>query len=135
MPYHITTPLIEDRPYILVTYLPPLNPIEDVKNGLIDQIKLLKEWTSFPAYVIVDFSRVNLSFSEVVTGLGQVRATVLGEQLNQYEMVTVFVGNNEMIQMAAQSAGQKQYGGFQMKVFPTLNDAETFLKEAIAVKN
>lgn len=133
MPYQVEIRNQEKNPYILVTYTQPFNAADDVRNALVEQVTLLKRWQSFPAHVIVDFTHVNIKFMDIVLGMGQVRATTLGEQLDQFEMITAFVGDQELVRIAAESAKQEQYGGFQMKVFTTVKEAQAYVESASGI--
>ena len=115
---------------IVIHYLPPFDFVEEVKGALEAEIAILETWENFPAYVIVELTQVNVSFADLVQALGQVARTEVGQKLNEFELVTMFVGA-DMAKLAADSVGQDQYGKFDAEFFATLDEAKGWVKEQL----
>jgi hypothetical protein len=75
-----------------------------------------------PVFLITDFSQIDMTFSELVLALGTARSGDAGSFSDQ-RLRNVFVGHDDMVDLAAKSLFQTQYGKIPVLVFSTLDEA------------
>lgn len=114
------------EPVLLVQFVPPSDPsFEALQMRYI--FAHLSEYEEPIQYLIMDLSQANLSFKDVVTGMGEMART---EPPNVRG--TFHVGNSEMVRLIGETARQKQYGGLETILFPTVDEALEHIRSLIA---
>lgn len=85
-------------------------------------------------YLIIDINDVQMSFSELVMVLGGVRREIKemgGGAFVHTNITYLFVGSDDMAELAVKALGQDQYGHIEALLFPTVNEALAFAREQI----
>lgn len=131
----VSVKALDDNRSILVSYAPPYQPIDDVIAGLYQELEILRNMASFPAYIIVDISSIEMSFSDIVHGLGAVTQSEVGKEIATYDVRIVHIGNGDLVELGANGLGQQQYGGHQVTVFEDLAHALAHIESEIKRAN
>ncbi len=119
MPADVTR--VPNEPIVIVTITPPPDPVSEV-GEVARTIATMFRGETGPIYRINDFTAVNLSFGELVVGLGLETKGDPGT-FTDPRIKTVFVGTSEMVELGAKSMRQEHYGGLDILLFATLEDA------------
>lgn len=124
---------LPDEPIVLVTFAEPLE-FRDEIAPMLKRIVELRDTITEPLsrYCIVfDISRYNMTFSDVVFGLGELRSV---RDLRRPDMPAhlMVVGAGAVIEMAAKAFAQAQYGAYQSRLFVSLEDALAAARATIA---
>lgn len=75
-----------------------------------------------PHYRITDFSAFEMTFSGLIQGMSQEKQRIPGS-VSDPRLRNIFVGTQDMIALGAHSFKQAQYGGLDVMLFATLDDA------------
>lgn len=128
MPYTIHEEL--DGRVVVVTYKMPHSAAVVAES--IPEILARRDETLIK-YFIADTSDVTeFAFSEMVQSMGMVAGTGPGT-LNDPQMPVIFVATDRMIQLSAEAASQKQYGGSHIPLFTTIAEALDYVKAQLEV--
>lgn len=106
----------------IVTYQEPFNPVEDLAY-VQDELEHLLAQTGAPLQVVVDLRQIDLDFSELVQSLGMTSSSSSAASSKSGQIRLTFVGDSEMVKMAADAYGQAQYGGAEVDMFASLDQA------------
>lgn len=79
-------------------------------------------------FLITDLSGARLTFSDIVMKLGQDTRGHPGSATDPRIRQNLLVGTDELVDMAAQSLMQTQYGKVKTLVFSSLNEALTYAR-------
>lgn len=117
-----TAEQVGDEPIVLlkITF-----PIEDYVQETIDSdaaVAKIGEKIEGKYYRIADMRQFQMDFSSIVEWLGQQRQRSAGS-INDERVISLLVSSEENTIAAAKFAGQEQYGGKQIKIFSTVEDA------------
>ncbi len=112
---------LPDEPIVIVKIRPTLDPQKEVYE-IADTIADMFAEEEGPIYRINDFTDMDLPFGGLVMGLGLETQGRPGS-LSDPRIKTVFVGTSEMVELGAKSARQEHYGGLDILLFATLEDA------------
>ncbi len=123
---------LNNKNAILITYDSPYKPIEDVMKSLELELELLKEMSVFPADILVDISRLDLSFSDIVHGLGTITQSEVGREVAKYDLRIIHIGSSDMVKMGVDGLRQEQYGGHDVVMFSTVEDAIAYVDKQIS---
>lgn len=117
-----TVERLEDEPIVVLTVT---YPIEDAnKEGEDSDAAVAAAGESIDGqyYRIAEMSGLELSWQDMVYWLNQQRESKPGS-INDPRVMSLLVSDTAMTQQTAQFASQPQYGGREIKVFRTLDDA------------
>ncbi len=114
MPF--TAERVPNQPIVVITIGPTVDGASDPVESHAATHQLLADETG-TVYRILDFSQVNVSFGDVVMGMNS------DPGFRDPRMKTIMVGTHDLVQLAAQSAAQDQYGGRDIKLFTSAADA------------
>jgi hypothetical protein len=127
MPFYVEP--LENDPIILITVMPPSDALSDPAH-IIQECAQLMAGMGGPIYRIADLSQMDLQFSEVAFTLNEERSGRPGSMTDP-RVRNVFIGCQSMVQMAAKSAGQAQYGGISVPVFASLDEAMAHIQSEL----
>ena len=99
------------------------------------KIQSIVEETPGLDYLVMDFQGVEISFSQLVMVLAEARdqmAKMGGKIYIDANIRYLFVGSDELIDLAAEAFHQEQYGNIDVRVFPTVESAVSFARHALA---
>ena len=122
---------IVDEPIIVYHYPEKLQSNEEIREALIEATELNKTMTDPIIWVIHNTTKLTLNFGTLVTALSTL--TREGpEGFDDPRLRVAAVSQSELIKLAARSASQKQYGGWQVSIFETYEEALAHAREDIA---
>jgi hypothetical protein len=121
-----TTHLPEDYT-ILVTIIPPPKFPDDVIN-LSQEVVSFKKAVGGHIYRILDFTKLPMTFSDLVMGMGSDRNTEGG--INDPDVSTIFIGSGEWVEFGVKAfREQAQYGETNVKhVCISVDEALAFVR-------
>ncbi len=126
----ITSQQLSQEPIISVTVTEPVNPLQDMAPALRDFAVLIATIDG-PVYRIVDISRWNLQFSDLVSVLDidQRRGSEVDPRVH-----TVIVSSSAIAAMGAKATAQAQYTGKETPMFTSLDEALAFVRAQLGQK-
>ena len=91
-----------------------------------EAITSLLDSTPGTLYRVFDFSNITPNFSNMMIGMGS-------DPLRGHPRIKdILVGTAAMVQFAAGAAKQQQYGGVEVKVYPTVDEALAVIEAELA---
>lgn len=125
----IRTQRLQDLPAILLDIQEPFDPKEDVTRSAQEAARLQQELDR-PIYRIIDLSKVDMEFSEMIVAMGNERKQAGGS--SDPNITTCFVGSSDVVRMGTKAlAEQDQYGKGKVSLFTSVNEAIAFIREDI----
>lgn len=124
-----TVERLNGEPIIVVTVEGRFDP-PTVKDTF-RRIAQLLEGMEPPVYRITDVSRMEAHFSDMLAFVREARRGTAGSPTDP-RIVSIFVGNHDMIQLAVDMFRQRQFGGLAMPIFKSMDDALDYARTAIA---
>ncbi len=124
---------LQDLPAILIDIQEPFDPKNDVMKSA-EEAARLREELRRPIYRIIDVSKVDIEFSEMIVAMGTERKKAGGS--GDPDVTTCFVGTSDVVRMGTQAlAEQEQYGKGDVKLFTSADDAIRFIRDEISKGN
>ena len=109
--------ILPDEPVIVFTIQAPVDGEKDARTTSEKAIEFAHELGQ-PVYRIVDFSQVNVTFTDILMGISA--GTGVPDDL----VHTYMVGSHELVRLAAESSAQEQYGGgIQVQLYASIDEA------------
>ncbi len=122
---------IQDAPITVYHYPERLESDQDLIDALVEATKHNQNLPDPVIWVIHNTSKLTLDFSTVVMAL--VTLTRDGpEGFDDPRLRIAAVSSSELVKLAARSASQKQYGGWQVAIFDTYEQALAHAREDLA---
>jgi hypothetical protein len=115
-----------DEPILTVRFCPPHNAVEDMRE-MNNEVKRLVDQMGRLVYVIADIADVEINFSNLVAGLGEVRSEVSRDLKD--ETVIYLVGAGRMIENIMKFARQDQYGNQNYRVAESIDAALQHIRD------
>jgi hypothetical protein len=112
---------VGNEPIIVVKTTNPFNPEKEVPEQNEKIGKLVQRMTP-PVFLIADLSELQISFSDLVLSLAEVKRSEDGA-FNNKNLITLTVGSEEMVKLSVQAAKQKQYGETNIQIFASVDEA------------
>jgi len=129
MPF--STRQLPGEPIVIATAHSPLK-IETDMPELAKQITEFLQKIPGKIYYISDTSLLDhLEFRDVVIGMAEVTRGPAAFLSNE-RLQTIVVGSTQMIQLAVQSVSQEQYGGLNIVLYSSLDEAIQYARNQIA---
>lgn len=124
----IETRRLLENSTLVVTALPPPQFPDDVIN-LAQEVVEFKKVAGGHVYRILDFTRLPMSFSDLVMGMGADRNAEGG--INDPDVSTIFVGSGEWVEFGVKAfREQAQYGQTNVKhICTSVDEALAFVLE------
>ncbi len=116
---------LDNDPIIVATIFEPVDMAVDPQKNreLCNEIARKYEGK---VYRIIDFTHFELTFSQMVMGLAE------DIRLSERNIVPLIVGNTNLVRLQAEAMKQEQYGGFEAKVFTSVDAAIAYAREQLA---
>lgn len=111
-----------DRHLLISIYTNPLDPYHDVQ-GVVDAVNAHYSPTGPMLYIISDVTELTINFSDLVVGLANATTRADRWHVGAPNSTTSIVGSGEMVALGASSVSQDQYGGAEVLMFATLDEA------------
>jgi len=122
---------LADEPVIVVRIEPEFEFEQDLQAVHEDVARKARAIAASKVYRIMDFSALTITFSELQSVLYFETRGGPGSAADP-RIRNVLVGSGEMINMAADSLGQTQYGRIATPVFATLNEALVYVRATLS---
>lgn len=119
----------DEEPILTIRFYPPHNAVEDMRE-MNDEVRRLVDRIQRRVYVIADIADVEINFSTLVAGLGEVRSEVSRSLRDQ--TVIYLVGAGRIIENILNFAGQDQYGNQNYRVAASVEEALWQIRDTIA---
>lgn len=115
------------EPIIVITVYPPLKVTDDAV-GSFQHVVEFKRKTGGHVWRIIDFSRINMTFSEAVIGMASERDIEGG--INDPDVSTIYVSSANIVKMGVKAfQEQAQYGKTNLiGLFGSLDEALNHLR-------
>ncbi|NDJ54012.1 MAG: hypothetical protein GYB68_13145 [Chloroflexi bacterium] len=117
---------------IIVVVLMNRYDFEKNSKELYDEIDKLMGADETELYCITDLSTLDIDFSDVVVALGSSKRGGPGSPADPRFAQNIFIGTDDMVQFAAQSMQQTQYGKLDTLVFPSLEEALLYARARLS---
>jgi hypothetical protein len=111
----LTIEQLPDEPIVIITLYDPIRPRLTPEEA--EQFSTVLQQVGKKYCRITDFSHVNLSFSDMVLGLSA------DQSFTDPNVLNLAVGTQAIVKLAAESAGQTQYGGHPVEIYASLDEA------------
>lgn len=108
--------ILQEEPVILFTIQAPIDGENDARVTSEKAIEFAEELGQ-PVYRIVDFSQVDVTFTDIVMGMSA------GAGVPADLVQTYMVGSHALVKLAAESSAQEQYGGIQVYLYASVDEA------------
>lgn len=118
---------VQDEAIIILNLKSGYNFEQDTPRAHQQVADIIAQIETTPVYRITDFSTIDMSFGDLVTALAAATQAEPGSMTDPH-IKNVFVGNSEMVDLAADSLIQTQYGKIPTLVFSSLDDALTYAR-------
>lgn len=118
---------LEGEAIIIFTLLDGYDFELDTQAAHQEIAKLTDQINQKPLYRITDFSQVTMSFTDLVLGLTSGTKAEPGS-LADPRLRNLFVGNDDMVEFAAESLIQTQYGKIPTLVFTSKHEAVAYAR-------
>ncbi|GAB4508777.1 MAG: hypothetical protein OHK0046_02250 [Anaerolineae bacterium] len=119
------------EPIIIVNWQNPF----DTTTDILESNKLVSDFANrsgTPVYRIIDTHEIDLTFGDLVHILDLKTRNEPGS-LRDPRIHTVLVGTHEMVRMKAQSLSQEQYGGLNVPLFESVDDAIAYCRAQLVM--
>lgn len=127
----IRVEFMKDTPITVYHYPEKLTSNQEIRDAVAEATEHNRKLPDPVIWVIHDTTHLKLDFSTLVSAL--VTLTRDGpEGFNDPRLRAAAVSSSELVKLAARSASQKQYGGWQVAIFDTYEEALAHAREDIA---
>lgn len=123
--------VLADEPVIVVRIEPGFRFEQEMQAIHEEVARKTRAIAASKVYRIMDFSALTITFSELQSVLYFETRGGPGSAADP-RIRNVLVGSGEMINMAADSLGQTQYGRITTPVFSTLNEALVYVRATLS---
>jgi len=117
-----TVKRLENEPIVILTVTYPIEDAEKEGTDSDAAVAKIGEGIEGKYYRIAEMSGLELDWNSVLYWLNQQRGAKTGS-INDPRVVSFLVSDTAMTQQTAKFASQEQYGGREIKIFRTLDDA------------
>lgn len=121
--------LLPAEPILVIRYMG--DRVEDDIPASTQEIARLLQGMEGPIYRIADFSEANVDLSAFMIGMARSTRGIEGT-FSDPRMRPIFVGTQDLINLAVAAARQEQYGGLYIVAFPTLDEALAYARTEIS---
>lgn len=119
MPHKIQE--IGDESIIYIELISPFQPSDEFPK-IHQQLNKIADKIEPPIFRIIDMTESKIDFATVVESLQQDTSNSLGAATD-WRFKPLFVGNDTIAKIAANSLSQQQYGGIESRLFTSRDDA------------
>ena len=125
----IETKVLPNEPVIIISVTPPIKTPDDAVALYSEVVKFKRDAGVKPVYRVLDFSRAQLHFSDMMVGMAAERGQEGG--YSDPEVRTVFVGTDEMVEFGVKALqNQTQYSAANIVgMFTSVDDAVAFVRQ------
>lgn len=129
MPYQFKA--YPNEAILLVSLHDPLDLESEIEN-IFNEISAKVDQMQHPAVIIHDFRDFTQTFSGLMMGLqAQTQTPNAPGTITDARTRTIIVGSNEIARMAAEAVRQEQYGGLDIPIYETVEEAETRARQML----
>ena len=122
MATNYSTERLPDEPIIVHTILPDYRMGKDARPAIQEMAEIANEIDEKPVYIIIVTHSISLNFSDLVQGLAM---ATRGETaiFTDPNVCLRLVGSGRLVELGVRAFEQRQYGGLDVRLYPTLGDA------------
>lgn len=125
MPYKIEK--LPNEPVLVFTLWGAFDIQDDQERISAEIVNLVKDIEG-PYYIIDDYSGlVNVNLGDMIAVMAEQTKSNLPGSVMDPRAKHVLVGNNDLIEFAAKSFDQSQYGAFQLQIFTSYDEALAYI--------
>lgn len=117
------------EPIVLVTATGSLN-MDEVPEVYEQTADVADQWGR-PIYAVYDFSRVKFAWSTVLAAMNLTVKKLPGSPTDE-RVRTIGVGTSDFVKTAAEAMGKAMWGGLEVKVFGTAEEALSYARAELA---
>lgn len=122
---------LKDEPIIVHHYPEKLSSNQDIRDAITAEYAIFASLPDPIVWVIHDTSRLTIDFGTLISAL--VTVTREGQaRPDDPRLRVAAVSRSELLKLAARSASQRQYGGWQVSIFDTYEQALTHARRDLA---
>ncbi len=122
---------IEDDPIIVHHYPAKLESNQDIRDAIAAEYAIFQSLPDPIVWVIHDTTKLTIDFGTLISAL--VTLTREGQaRPDDPRLRVAAVSRSELLKLAARSASQKQYGGWQVSIFDSYEQALAHAREDLA---
>lgn len=129
MPYRVEK--LANEPILVTCVENPFNVGEEFPQYVEAVVKALDE-SPEPLFFISDAVGLKVNFGDVVAGLAFVTKGKLTYVNHPNMRRMIAIADSDLIRMAVNAVGQKQYGGHRTEVYPTTEAALISIRKELA---
>ncbi|MBN1313495.1 MAG: hypothetical protein JXB30_18960 [Anaerolineae bacterium] len=128
----ITVNKLLDGPIIVATCQEPVNWRQNASEMLEQIVELRDTIEGCPRYyVIIDLSKVEIGFGDVVSALGALRR-VSNKRRPDLPASVLLVGTGQLAEIASEAVGLQQYGDYRVQLHTSFDKALDSIRTEIA---
>ncbi len=124
----VTIEKLPDQPVIVITVTEPFDHFKELPAGF-RKFQELAASVQGTIYRIIDVTGWRVPFNAVVDGLA---ADTRGGAATDPRVRTVLVGSGEMVELGVKAVKQRQYGGREMALFASMDEALAYVNAELA---
>lgn len=117
----VTVEKLSGEPIIITTYTDPFDAAVDLPASFAQVAELSKDLPA-PVYSVNHIQLSETGFSDITLAMQQAISNMPGSAVDP-RIRTLLVGASDLLRLAAESGSQEQYGGVDIRWFPTLDEA------------
>ncbi|PJF39244.1 MAG: hypothetical protein CUN55_14910 [Phototrophicales bacterium] len=121
----VETQKLPNEPILIITAKGKFTP-ENIETSF-NEINKYYDPDGEMLYIISDNTELDMSFSDVVTGLASVTRRE-GFRFGAPNSMLIMVGTSEMVRLGTEAMKQKQYGNLEVPMFDNIDDAIAFAR-------
>ena len=126
-----TMEMLPGEPILLVTFTDSFS-VKEHYDSFLEKLRGTFDEASEPIWMIDHFLDMRLSFSEMVSALGKTTKGSLNVFRHPNFRKLAVISKNDLLVLSSKAMKQVQYGGIEVDLYPTLEEALAGIREDIA---
>ncbi|NDJ34453.1 MAG: hypothetical protein GYB64_07265 [Chloroflexi bacterium] len=122
---------LPDKPVVIIRITDSFDWETETPRIIEEVASLMDGWTDRLIFRVTDFTQAEYKFGEVVQALGAETQGGPGS-IADPRVRPIYVGGDDLIQLAAQSTNQTQYGKINVLYFATMDEAMTYIEAVLS---
>jgi len=122
---------LDSEPIIIVSLGEQTQSVDETTQTY-QEVAALLDALSDKAFLITDYTKSDLTFSEMALSLRTATQGEAGSPTDPRILQNLLIGTDELVEMASQSLMQTQYGKVKTLVFANREDALTYARALLS---
>ncbi len=131
MPISIET--LPDEPVVLVKFSNPMDIRQEIPS-FVEALREVFDASPEPLIDITDATGLKVSFGDIVAGMAMLTRGEMAVLRHPHAAAYIVIADSDLIRMAGNALTQGQYGGLNIKVVRTLDEALNLAREMIQAR-